>query len=172
MNLIAICRNRPLGLLLTGLKTSFYSFPKAYKILVISFFLSLIPIVSYSAQELLKEPWDNTVFPQKTTGIESSDESNFVNFFRSPIKYSLASAVKFYQYAISPVIGSRCSMYPSCSQYSVLALRKYGGLVGFVMTADRLMHEAEELQSGPIIEKKGIYLVYDPVENNDFWWNK
>ena len=169
---MVICRNRPLGLLLTGLKTCFYGFPKAYKILGISFLLIIIPIVSYSAQGLLKEPWDNVTFQQKTTEIESSNGSNFADFIKSPLKYSLTSAVRFYQYAISPVIGSRCSMYPSCSHYSVLALKKHGGLIGFVMTTDRLMHEAEELKSGPIIEKKGRYLIYDPVENNDFWWNK
>ena len=128
-------------------------------------------MVSYSSQSLFKEPWDETGVTRNINITEQSKEPGFADFIKSPLKYSLASAVKFYQYAISPVIGSRCSMYPSCSHYSVLALKKHGGLLGFVMTTDRLMHEAEELKSGPIIEKKGKYLIYDPVENNDFWWN-
>ena len=139
--------------------------------LIIFYFLGFIPMVSYSSQSLFKEPWDETGVTRNINITEQSKEPGFADFIKSPLKYSLASAVKFYQYAISPVIGSRCSMYPSCSHYSVLALKKHGGLLGFVMTTDRLMHEAEELKSGPIIEKKGKYLIYDPVENNDFWWN-
>ena len=32
----------------------------------------------------------------------------------------------FYQKVIGPVNGGRCPMYPTCSQYSVLAIRKHG----------------------------------------------
>ena len=139
--------------------------------LIIFYFLGFIPMVSYSAQNLFKAPWDETGVTRNINITEQSKEPGFADFVKSPLKHSLTSAIKFYQYAISPVTGSRCSMYPSCSHYSVLALKKHGGLIGFVMTTDRLMHEAEELKSGPIIEKKGKYLIYDPVENNDFWWN-
>ena len=143
------------------------------KFLVIFALITLLPMVSYSTEGLLKEPWDDKPFPEQSKPISSSQESSFHGFFKSPLKYSLTSAVKFYQYAISPVIGSRCSMYPSCSNYSLLVIKKHGGLIGFAMTVDRLMHEAEELRSGPLIEEdNGRYLVYDPVENNDFWWSE
>jgi putative membrane protein insertion efficiency factor len=35
-------------------------------------------------------------------------------------------AVRLYQYLISPMLGQRCRFYPSCSQYFILSVRKYG----------------------------------------------
>ncbi len=80
--------------------------------------------------------------------------------------------VRGFQSFISPVDGNRCSMYPTCSGYSVDALKKHGPLVGFVLTADRVMHETDEHLFAPGIIKYGVYRVYDPVERNDFWWAK
>ncbi|MGL5631224.1 MAG: membrane protein insertion efficiency factor YidD [Azovibrio sp.] len=38
--------------------------------------------------------------------------------------------LKAYQYAISPLLGQNCRFYPSCSQYTVEAVQKYGILRG------------------------------------------
>lgn len=38
--------------------------------------------------------------------------------------------VRFYQLALSPIFGGRCRFYPSCSEYFILAVRKYGVLSG------------------------------------------
>jgi Putative membrane protein insertion efficiency factor len=73
---------------------------------------------------------------------------------------------------ISPVDGDRCPMYPTCSQYSLEAIRKHGVAIGFVMTFDRLMHESDEIRRTPQVKIYDSYRYYDPVENNDFWWNK
>jgi hypothetical protein len=73
---------------------------------------------------------------------------------------------------ISPVDGDRCPMYPTCSQYSLEAIRKHGVAIGFVMTFDRLMHESDEIRRAPQVKIYDSYRYYDPVENNDFWWNK
>lgn len=35
-------------------------------------------------------------------------------------------AVRLYQYLISPMLGQRCRFYPSCSQYFILSVRKFG----------------------------------------------
>ena len=129
-------------------------------------------MVSFSGENFLKEPWNDNRLIQENSKNESIRKINFYDFFQTPLKNTLLYGLKLYQSAISPVIGSRCSMYPSCSHYSILAIRKHGGLIGFTMSVDRLMHEAEELQSGPIIENNGRYLIFDPVENNDFWWSK
>ena len=85
---------------------------------------------------------------------------------------ALIQAIRFYQYYISPVIGDRCQMYPSCSSYAVEAIKKHGCLIGSVMTSDRLIHEANEMDHAPVIEKEGDYRYYDPVGGNDFWWYK
>ena len=78
--------------------------------------------------------------------------------------------VKGFQVVISPVDGARCSMYPTCSAYSLGAFRKHGTIKGLILTADRLLHEPDERDFAPIIVKHGVYRYYDPVERNDFWW--
>jgi putative membrane protein insertion efficiency factor len=34
--------------------------------------------------------------------------------------------IKFYQKFISPILGKNCRFYPSCSEYSYQAIKKYG----------------------------------------------
>ncbi|MBA4106665.1 MAG: membrane protein insertion efficiency factor YidD [Pirellula sp.] len=42
----------------------------------------------------------------------------------------LIAAVRCYQLGISPFIGPRCRFQPTCSQYFIEAVRKYGALRG------------------------------------------
>lgn len=42
----------------------------------------------------------------------------------------LIGAVRLYQYLISPLIGKNCRYEPSCSQYFILAVKKYGAISG------------------------------------------
>ncbi|QLG89483.1 membrane protein insertion efficiency factor YidD [Chitinibacter bivalviorum] len=46
--------------------------------------------------------------------------------------------VKLYQLMISPLLGPRCRFTPSCSQYSVEALQKYGAAKGSCLTVRRI----------------------------------
>ena len=46
--------------------------------------------------------------------------------------------VKFYQYCISPLTPPSCRFTPTCSQYSLEAVRKYGPLKGLWLTVKRL----------------------------------
>jgi uncharacterized protein len=46
--------------------------------------------------------------------------------------------IKFYQRAISPWLGASCRYTPTCSQYSLLAFKKYGLLKGFWLTIKRI----------------------------------
>jgi uncharacterized protein len=79
----------------------------------------------------------------------------------------------FYRKYISGADGDRCPMHPSCSSYSLEAFKKHGSLKGWVMTCDRLMRcGRDELSlSKPIIAREKTR-AYDPLKNNDFWWNK
>jgi uncharacterized protein len=43
--------------------------------------------------------------------------------------------VRFYQRAISPGIPARCRYHPSCSEYAVQAIRRYGVMRGVVLAA-------------------------------------
>jgi len=80
----------------------------------------------------------------------------------------LASIYKDY---ISPVDGSRCPSWPSCSSYSASAFKKHGFFMGWLMTVDRLIHEGKEESSvSPLVYTEKGLKILDPVENNDFWW--
>ncbi|WP_374325523.1 membrane protein insertion efficiency factor YidD [Azonexus sp.] len=46
------------------------------------------------------------------------------------MKLVLIALVRFYQYAISPLFGRRCRYFPTCSEYTVDAIRKYGAVKG------------------------------------------
>jgi uncharacterized protein len=51
----------------------------------------------------------------------------------------LIAPIRLYQRAISPAIPSRCKYYPSCSEYAVQAVRRYGVLRGVVLAGWRLL---------------------------------
>lgn len=38
--------------------------------------------------------------------------------------------IRFYQLSISPMLGQNCRYSPTCSQYSIEAINKYGALKG------------------------------------------
>ena len=85
---------------------------------------------------------------------------------------AVQGAIGFFQGYISPVDGDRCPCYPTCSQYGLEAVKKHGALIGLVMTFDRLIHESDENRQAPLVKVYGSYRYFDPVENNDFWWDK
>ena len=47
--------------------------------------------------------------------------------------------IRLYQALISPALGSRCKYYPSCSEYGVQAIRRFGILRGLVLAGWRLL---------------------------------
>lgn len=51
----------------------------------------------------------------------------------------LIGLVRVYQYTISPLIGQRCRFYPSCSNYFIEAIRKYGALRGSIRGVWRIL---------------------------------
>lgn len=83
-----------------------------------------------------------------------------------------SGAVRFYQTQISPALGQRCSMYPSCSVYCVQACQRYG-LVGVAMTADRLIRETDHVNHriNPIVID-GVEKFHDPVHAHSFWFRR
>ena len=51
----------------------------------------------------------------------------------------LIKFIKIYKYLISPLIGPSCRYLPSCSEYSIEALRTYGFSKGLVLSFKRIM---------------------------------
>ena len=50
----------------------------------------------------------------------------------------LITLVRGYQVILGPLLGGRCRFYPSCSQYFLDAVRKYGALRGAVKGMGRI----------------------------------
>tara|TARA_B100000989_G_C19496766_1_gene452388 strand:- start:808 stop:1038 length:231 start_codon:yes stop_codon:yes gene_type:complete len=47
-------------------------------------------------------------------------------------------SIRIYQLFISPIIGSNCRYSPTCSQYGIIALKKYGIFKGSILTVKRI----------------------------------
>jgi putative membrane protein insertion efficiency factor len=51
----------------------------------------------------------------------------------------LIGFIKFYQYSISPLIGANCRYSPTCSHYSIDAIKKHGPLKGGWLSLKRFI---------------------------------
>jgi putative membrane protein insertion efficiency factor len=52
--------------------------------------------------------------------------------------YLFSALIKAYKLLISPILPSSCRFYPSCSEYALDALRKYGLVKGLWLTVKRI----------------------------------
>jgi putative membrane protein insertion efficiency factor len=55
------------------------------------------------------------------------------------MKTILIAIVRLYKYAISPVLPGSCRFFPTCSDYSIDALAKYGALKGSYLSVRRIL---------------------------------
>ncbi|MBI5015403.1 MAG: membrane protein insertion efficiency factor YidD [Deltaproteobacteria bacterium] len=84
----------------------------------------------------------------------------------SPAALPLAWAVDLYRVFVSPVDGDRCPSSPTCSAYAREAVRERGFLLGFALTAGRLVSEADQAAFGPRVRVGGQWKVYAPVSDD------
>jgi len=54
------------------------------------------------------------------------------------MKTVLIALLRFYRYAISPMLGRNCRFHPSCSEYAIEAIQRHGALRGGWMAAKRV----------------------------------
>lgn len=47
--------------------------------------------------------------------------------------------IKIYQYGISPLLGSNCRFYPTCSSYAKEAIEKHGSAKGMYLGVRRIL---------------------------------
>ncbi|MBR6021872.1 MAG: membrane protein insertion efficiency factor YidD [Kiritimatiellae bacterium] len=101
----------------------------------------------------------------RTSGLRDRPGRSSVAFW--PVREFIA----FYRTQISPAIGSRCALVPSCSEYFLQASRKHG-LLGLPLIADRFVREPDVTQSAKVwIERPdGSVRIADPVADHDFWF--
>lgn len=58
---------------------------------------------------------------------------------RSGLVTLLLIPVKLYQWFISPILGASCRYTPTCSQYTVEALKKHGPVKGLYLSIKRIL---------------------------------
>ena len=68
------------------------------------------------------------------------------------IKQILIKMIRGYQLYISPMTGPHCKYTPTCSEYAIQALKKYGAVKGMILACKRI------LRCNPFAEGG-----YDPV---------
>tara|TARA_B100001093_G_C26486428_1_gene867166 strand:- start:461 stop:712 length:252 start_codon:yes stop_codon:yes gene_type:complete len=51
----------------------------------------------------------------------------------------LIKLIKGYQFLISPLIGNSCRYFPTCSEYSIDALKTFGFFKGLFMSLKRIL---------------------------------
>ncbi len=51
----------------------------------------------------------------------------------------LIAPIRLYQLILSPLLPNACRFDPTCSQYSIEALRKHGLMKGFYLAAKRIL---------------------------------
>ena len=54
------------------------------------------------------------------------------------MKTLLIALLRFYRYAISPMLGRNCRFHPTCSEYAIEAIQRHGALRGGWLAARRV----------------------------------
>lgn len=72
------------------------------------------------------------------------------------LQHLICFPIKLYQYFISPLLKPSCRYYPSCSHYTLQAIKQYGVSKGVWLSFKRLIRCHPWAQGG-----------YDPVSSND-----
>ncbi len=55
------------------------------------------------------------------------------------VKKCMLAAIKFYRKYLSPLKSTRCPYTPTCSEYGLQAIEKYGALKGGLLTLWRIL---------------------------------
>ena len=55
------------------------------------------------------------------------------------LTYILIKLIKCYKFLISPLLGQSCRYLPTCSEYSIDALKTYGVLKGLFFSVKRIL---------------------------------
>lgn len=72
------------------------------------------------------------------------------------MKYLLIGLVKVYRKWISPLLGPSCRFHPTCSEYSLEAIQRFGAFKGMYLSVKRIL-KCHPLHPGgfdPVPEKR------------------
>ncbi len=76
------------------------------------------------------------------------------------ISFVFIVLVKLYQYLLSPIIPKACRFLPTCSDYTIEAIKLHGPFYGSFLGIKRIMH------CNPFSKKSGIDNVPTKKETN------
>ncbi|BAC13643.1 membrane protein insertion efficiency factor YidD [Oceanobacillus iheyensis] len=74
------------------------------------------------------------------------------------MKFIFIGLIKFYRSAISPFTPSSCRFYPTCSEYGLEAIKRFGAFKGGILTIKRIS-KCHPFHPG------GVDVVPDKVKN-------
>ena len=136
-----------------------------YLVALAMFFL-LMPPSNVASDEW--GPWDkNSIYEEGTDSSQPHQHTS--KFINKVTTFPLKLLITFFQKVISPVDGATCDFYPTCSAYSKQVLKKHGFFLGLAMASERIIRDHTQ-EGYDLIFKFDRYYIYDPVENNDFWF--
>jgi putative membrane protein insertion efficiency factor len=81
--------------------------------------------------------------------------NKITKIFLYPIKLLLIGIIYFYKIFISPILPKSCIYTPSCSTYSLEAIKKFGPIKGSFLSAKRVISCNPRSKGG-----------FDPVPDN------
>ncbi len=129
------------------------------------FLLSMILTICSCAVRAQSD--DMAVLKQHTQKYEAAEMGQYKRIVKiqktyNPVKLLLYVPLFAYQKVVSEQISASCSFEPSCSVFSILAIKKLGFIKGLFLTADRLTR-----CNGQAQEESEFYL-YDPIKSKVF----
>lgn len=95
--------------------------------------------------------------------------SNLANTLTWGLKKLLIIPIRGYQYLISPLLGSNCRFYPSCSHYMIEAIETHGILKGGYLGIRRILrcHPYSEGGMDPVPPRCGCAHSHDNQSGTD-----
>ena len=54
------------------------------------------------------------------------------------LTFPIIIVIKFYQFFVSPLLGQNCRYLPTCSEYSIQSIQKFGFFKGFILSFKRI----------------------------------
>ena len=119
----------------------------------------------------LRGPWSGSA-PIAPLGVPKTEDYLRIVHQTPPQSGSpLAKGLlELWRTVLSPLDGPRNGMAPANSLYARQAIHRYGTPLGMILTADRLLHEANERSRVRYIHENGQRRYVDPLEHNTYWW--
>lgn len=118
------------------------------------FLIILLPLYFYGHKAIASSIEDittyNSIYPNQKTFSDSGFKIGIFDF----IDRSLILLFKFYQSNITDIDDQTCPMQPTCSNFALQAVEKFGFLIGSLKTFDRLHRCSHDLEYYEIINVK------------------